>query len=107
MTPHKYAELLIYAAGNADARFTSVEFSEFNEDSENSQYGIETVTLHSDFNDWQIYKEPVTETVWYWRTEAHNLLRYDDAPVLPQKWFMKITYIDGKPTNPVFSEDSK
>ena len=101
MTQHKYADLLRYAADNADAKFVS--------DTCNNIIGYKdtypiTNVLNTEFNDWQIYKEPVTETVWYYKlSNATAIYPYKSAPDL-EPWFMKITYIDGKPTKTEFAE---
>lgn len=101
MTKHKYADLLRYAADNADALFTSNLYSEAYDES-NKPATIYIVLSYVGFDDWQIYKEPVTETIWYYRTGG-ELIPYEGAPDL-EFWFMKITYIDGKPTKAEFAE---
>jgi hypothetical protein len=103
MTPHKYAELLRYAADNADARFTSENQVKKYGDWVSKPVTIEVVLENKDFDDWQIYKEPVTE-VCYYRHRVKDFIRIE--PDL-EKWDMKITYIDGKAQKAEFSEDSK
>jgi hypothetical protein len=97
MKPHKYAELLRYAADNADARFMS---ETYRENYRGYVFTIEKVILNTHINDWEIYKEPVTE-VCYYRHRLRDFIRFE--PDL-ENWDMKITYIDGKPTKAEFAE---
>jgi hypothetical protein len=100
MTQHKYAELLRYAADNADARFSSDTCN--NIMGYKDTYPIANV-LNTELDDWQIYKEPVTETVWYRKIFDGNLITIEGTPDL-ESWFMKITYVGGVPTKAEFAE---
>lgn len=102
MTQHKYADLLRYAADNADAKFMSETYNERYGNGDNIEE-IYVVLRHDDYDDWQIYKEPVTETVWYWQDDKGAIWPFVDKPELV-KWFMKITYVDGKPTKAEFAD---
>jgi hypothetical protein len=98
MTQHKYAELLRYAADNADARFTSYLYDY---DGGDYRCPIASVLMHSQYDDWKIYKEPCKKVEWYYKDDYGNLIRYATPDL---NWYAKITYVDGKPTKTEFAE---
>ena len=105
MKPHKYADLLRYAADNADALFKSKTFEQEYVEGNFMPVSIESVLANQSYNDWQIYKEPVTEAVWYFKLSDSTAINpYKGEPTLGQNWFMKITYVDGVPTKSEFAE---
>lgn len=61
MTEHKYANLLRYAANNADARFISKKFNETHGYDSKKTFCIETACINFGWGDWEIYAESKDE----------------------------------------------
>lgn len=101
MEAHKYAELLRYAADNADALFISELYEEAFAERKRSPTKIGSVISYAGFDDWRIFNEPVIEVIWYFMHSDKTMCQ-----TMPgvDNWFMKITYIDGKPNKAEFAE---
>lgn len=82
---HKHAELLHYAAENADARFTCVQYGNAN---------IHAV-LSSPHCDWHIVKQPVVEVRYYRYEIIKSDLTTGYVECCSDNWNMRITITDG------------